>query len=159
MTKLKLTGRLGPVARASGIDYDARRNQPYAAYDELDFPVHTAPNGDVHARMNVRIEEALTSARLVEAALTALPTGPVRGINSAPPQTHEATGVSLVETPKGTTFHWIRFDSEGELTRVAIGSPSFRNWYVYPLTMDDNILTDVAFIADSFGLSVSGGDR
>lgn len=152
-------GATGPVARASGVDRDARRDHPYAAYDDLEFSVHTEPDGDAHARMNVRVAEALTSATLVEDVLSDLSPEPARGIESRWIAPHESTGVSLVETPKGTAFHWVRFDADGALARAAIGSPSFRNWYVYPLTMDNNILTDVAFIADSFGLSVSGGDR
>jgi len=58
-------GQTGPMLRASGVDWDLRRNQPYLAYDEVEFDVPVYPNGDVYDRYFVRIDEMLQSTRIV----------------------------------------------------------------------------------------------
>ncbi len=59
-------GQSGPVLRASGVDWDLRRNEPYLAYDEVDFDVAVFPNGDVYDRYRVRIDEMRESTRIVD---------------------------------------------------------------------------------------------
>jgi len=65
-------GQSGPVLRASGVDWDLRKNQPYLAYDEVDFRVPVYYNGDVYDRYRVRMEEMRESTRIVAQALDRL---------------------------------------------------------------------------------------
>jgi NADH-quinone oxidoreductase subunit D len=65
-------GQSGPVLRASGVDWDLRRNQPYLAYDEVDFRVPVYPGGDVYDRYRVHMEEMRESTRIVAQALDRL---------------------------------------------------------------------------------------
>ncbi len=70
-------GVTGPCLRASGVDYDVRKDKPYSVYDHFDFEVPIADGGDNLARYLVRIEEMEQSMRLVEQALLQIPPGPV----------------------------------------------------------------------------------
>src|SRR3954469_16142987 len=69
-------GQSGPVLRASGVDWDLRREQPYLAYDKVDFRVPVYREGDVYARYRVRMEEMRESVRIVDQALRRMPDGP-----------------------------------------------------------------------------------
>ncbi len=70
-------GFTGPMLRASGVDYDVRRNFPYLVYDRLRFEVPVATEGDNYARYRVRLEEMRQSLSIVEQALEGMPEGPV----------------------------------------------------------------------------------
>jgi len=69
-------GQSGPVLRASGVDWDLRRDQPYLAYPALDFDVPVYPNGDVYDRYLVRMDEMRESVRIIEQCLDGMPEGP-----------------------------------------------------------------------------------
>jgi NADH-quinone oxidoreductase subunit D len=69
-------GQSGPVLRASGVDWDLRRAQPYLAYDRVDFRVPVYHEGDVYARYRVRMEEMRESVRIIDQALRRMPDGP-----------------------------------------------------------------------------------
>ena len=65
-------GQSGPMLRASGVDWDLRRNEPYLAYDEVDFDVPVYPNGDVYDRYKVHMDEMRQAARIVGQCVTRL---------------------------------------------------------------------------------------
>src|SRR5688572_33370142 len=67
----------GPVARASGVVRDLRKDEPYLAYADLDFRVICARAGDCYARYLVRMQELLESLKIISQALENLPPGPV----------------------------------------------------------------------------------
>jgi NADH-quinone oxidoreductase subunit D len=69
-------GQSGPMLRASGVDWDLRRRQPYLVYPELDFDVPVYPEGDVYARYKVHMDEMRQSARIVQQCLDGMPEGP-----------------------------------------------------------------------------------
>jgi NADH-quinone oxidoreductase subunit D len=69
-------GQSGPVLRASGVDWDLRRDKPYLAYSDMDFDVPVYPNGDVYDRYRVRMDEMRQSVRIVEQCLEGMPEGP-----------------------------------------------------------------------------------
>jgi NADH-quinone oxidoreductase subunit D len=69
-------GQSGPVLRASGVDWDLRRDRPYLAYGDVDFDVPVYPNGDVYDRYRVRMDEMRQSVRIVEQCLEGMPEGP-----------------------------------------------------------------------------------
>ena len=70
-------GQSGPVLRASGVDWDLRRDEPYLAYPELDFDVPVYPNGDVYDRYRLRVDEMRESVKIIEQCLEGMPGGAV----------------------------------------------------------------------------------
>ncbi|MEX2102785.1 MAG: NADH-quinone oxidoreductase subunit D [Gaiellaceae bacterium] len=69
-------GQSGPILRASGVDWDLRRDEPYLAYDQVDFNVPVYPNGDVYDRYKVHMDEMRESTRIVRQCLDGMPEGP-----------------------------------------------------------------------------------
>ncbi len=69
-------GQSGPVLRASGVDWDLRKADPYLAYGEVDFDVPVYPGGDVYDRYRIRVDEMRESVKIVEQCLEGMPGGP-----------------------------------------------------------------------------------
>ena len=96
---------VGPVARASGLRLDVRRDHPYGRYRMVAVTVPHHRSGDVLARARIRIEETAISARLIAQAIEDLPSGAV----SVPvPWQATAEGFSAVESPRGELLYFIR---------------------------------------------------
>jgi Ni,Fe-hydrogenase III large subunit len=146
---------VGPIARASGINLDVRRDHPYGHYDRVRFEVPVTHYGDVMARARIRVEEAATSARLIQETADALPSGSVLVPLELLGELH---GSSAVESPRGELYYWLE-GQEGRVTRCHIKSPSFQNWPAMPFAVEDNIIADFPLINKSFNLSYSGCDR
>ena len=146
---------VGPVARASGINLDVRRDHPYAHYGSLQFEVPVTYYGDVMARAKIRVAEAAISARLIQETASALPAGSVL---TPLELREELLGSSAVESPRGELYYWLEA-RDGRLTRCHIKSPSFQNWPAMPFAVADNIIADFPLINKSFNLSYSGCDR
>jgi Ni,Fe-hydrogenase III large subunit/Ni,Fe-hydrogenase III component G len=149
-------GVLGVVARASGIDTDMRRDQPFAAYDELTFTVPVMASGDVKARALVRIEEARQSALLVQQACRALPPGATMTPLGRLEPYRPACGI--VEGWRGRIVHWLVAGEDGRLRRLKIVDPSFLNWPALAVALNDTIVPDFPLCNKSFNLSYSGND-
>jgi len=147
---------LGFVARASGLDLDARRDQPFAAYDELSFEVPVLDSGDVKARTLIRIREARESVKLIAQAVEGLPGGPLASAPGALPASEPA--FSLVEAWRGRIIHWLMADGRGRLERVKILDPSFLNWRPLSYALLKNIVPDFPLCNKSFNQSYSGND-
>lgn len=150
-------GGTGPIARASGIDRDLRRDHPYAAYHHLLFMVPVFTEGDVESRMKVKAQEVYESFKLIYDALHALREGPCRAEPKPLPPSQAALGYS--ESPRGECFHWISTDSHGKISRWKVQSPSFANWRLIEYAVLGNIVPDFPLINKSFNLSYSGNDR
>jgi Ni,Fe-hydrogenase III large subunit len=146
---------VGPVARASGIDIDVRRDHPYGAYSHRELKVPFIHYGDVMARARIRIEEAAESTRLIEQTLVSLPEGQ---ISTSFDPTERVQGHSAVESPRGELLYWVEAEG-GLVTRCHIKSPSFQNWPALPLAVAGNVIADFPLINKSFNLSYSGCDR
>jgi Ni,Fe-hydrogenase III large subunit len=146
---------VGPVARASGIPLDVRRDHPYGSYKDLSFDVPQRDSGDVMARARIRVEEARVSLRLILDCLESLPEGPLHQ-----PLSEAATGAALaaVESPRGELLYWLQLE-EGRVKRCHVRSPSFQNWPALPFAVVGNIIADFPLINKSFNLSYSGCDR
>lgn len=153
----EVLGAVGPIARASGMDRDLRRDHPYAAYSHLSFLVPVLEEGDVESRMKVKIQEVYESSKLICEALTTMPPGPVRGEVKEMRPSQNAFG--YVESPRGECFHWIATDREGKISRWKIHSPSFVNWPLIQYAVLENIVPDFPLINKSLNLSYSGNDR
>jgi len=149
-------GVLGYVARASGIDIDARRDHPFAAYQYLKFKVPVFANGDVKARVSVRVEEVHESAELIQQASRALPSRDVRADLGRLAAFTPAFGI--VEGWRGRIVHWIMAGDNGRLHRVKIVDPSFFNWPALSQALVGNIVPDFPLCNKSFNQSYAGND-
>ena len=149
-------GVLGIVARASGIDLDARRDHPFAAYAELSFTVPVFKEGDVQARTLARVEEVRQSVSLIQQALLRLPAGSLQ-IPLGPLPAFEASW-GLVEAWRGAILTWVMADPAGKLYRVKIKDPSFMNWPALEFAVLKNIVPDFPLCNKSFNQSYSGHD-
>jgi Ni,Fe-hydrogenase III large subunit/Ni,Fe-hydrogenase III component G len=151
-------GTVGVVARASGLDRDARRDHPFCDLsDVLSVPVQEA--GDVMARFRQRAEEITASIALLAALLER---GPRRGVSerrrAAPGTTTDASGVGIVEAWRGALTHRVEVGSDGRLRRVKVVDPSFLNWPAVPISLADTIVPDFPLTNKSFNLSYAGND-
>ncbi|MBN2019177.1 MAG: NADH-quinone oxidoreductase subunit C [Sedimentisphaerales bacterium] len=114
----------GPTARASGVDIDVRRDEPYAAYGVLNWNVITQPEGDVFAKAVVRLLETLEAIKIVKEALVKLPKGPVAiEVKQIP----AGEGCGHAEAPRGETFHYVRSDGGNRPVRHKMRAPSYVN--------------------------------
>jgi Ni,Fe-hydrogenase III large subunit len=147
---------VGLVARASGIDADARRDAPFAAYGALAPHVPVYESGDVWARTMVRIEETRQSAALIAEAARRAPDGPA-AVTPGPLRAG-AHAVGLVEAWRGPIWHWVLAGGPSSLARVKIVDPSFRNWPALEYAVLNNIVPDFPLCNKSFNLSYSGND-
>jgi Ni,Fe-hydrogenase III large subunit len=154
-------GVTGVGARASGVDRDARRDHPHAAYagnSDLKVSVVTESDGDVHARLNVRAAEARESMRLILALLAGLPSGPLRvPMPEALPAWR--IGLAAIESPRGAAIHWLRSDVSGRVDRYHLRSASYANWPAVPLAAQTSIIPDFPLVNKSFELCYSCTDR
>jgi len=149
-------GVVGVAARASGLDSDLRRDHPYAAYDKVSFKVPLRTEGDVSARVWVRIEEAFESVHIIEQLLETLPRGDIRvEVKELPPY---KSVLGYTESPRGANLHWIMTSSGSYLYRYKIRSASYVNWPAVPLTVPGNIVPDFPLINKSFNLCYSCTD-
>ncbi|MDD1770361.1 MAG: NADH-quinone oxidoreductase subunit C [Methanomassiliicoccales archaeon] len=156
LDQARLLGLVGPAARASGYDRDVRRDRPYAAYARLSFRVPVQREGDVRARMQVKIDELRDSLSLVKQALQDAPEGELSVEVGDVPEGR--TAFSLVESPRGELVHWIISGPEGRPFRHKVVDPSFRNWPAMEVAVLGNIVPDFPLINKSFNLSYSGSD-
>jgi len=149
-------GVLGYVARSSGIDVDARRDHPFAAYDRLNFTVPVFESGDVYARTMARVHEVRESVGLIKQAMAAMSGGPFKAPLVRLPAFEPAFGI--VEGWRGAIVHWAMVDQDEKLFRVKIKDPSFANWPALSLALLDNIVPDFPLCNKSFNQSYSGND-
>lgn len=167
LERLQGTGRLTPATaremqvvglagRASGIDADARRDAPFAAYGELEVRVPARDTGDVWARTMVRIDEAREAARLIAEAAARAGTGPLRVPLGPLPAGGHAVG--LAEAWRGPVWYWVRAAGPAAVERVKVADPSFRNWPALEYAVLKNIVPDFPLCNKSFNLSYSGSD-
>jgi Ni,Fe-hydrogenase III large subunit/Ni,Fe-hydrogenase III component G len=148
-------GVLGYVARASGIDIDARRDHPFIDLGEA-FSVVTETGGDVMSRYAMRVREIAVSAAIVADLSERLGT---RTGRSLPVRTYgPGSGLGLVEGWRGLIAHRVELDASGHLTRVKIVDPSFFNWPALPVALADTIVPDFPLTNKSFNQSYAGND-
>ncbi|MFF5212503.1 NADH-quinone oxidoreductase subunit C [Streptosporangium sp. NPDC000396] len=145
-------GTLGYVARASGLDLDARRDHPFT--DLGPFPVATRTSGDVLARFQIRAEEIATSIALIARLVNDLSPGDV----NRPVSGGVSSGVGIIEGWRGTIAHRVQLADDGTLARVKIVDPSFFNWPALPVALDGAIVPDFPLVNKSFNLSYAGND-
>ncbi|MDQ0561762.1 Ni,Fe-hydrogenase III large subunit [Rhizobium mesoamericanum] len=148
-------GAGGYVGRASGRGFDARRALRYAPYDVLSFEVPLLVEGDVNARVWIRIREVEQSLSLIGQILDQLPHGPLR---SEIPEFNELReGMALVEGFRGDVLVWLRLAGT-RIDRCHLRDPSWFQWPLLEAAIEGNIVADFPLCNKSFNCSYSGHD-
>lgn len=173
LDRIETTGRLayetaldlhavGPAARAAGIDRDSRRDLPYAAYDRVQFRVPVYREGDVFARIKVRVDEVFESMGIIRQALGYLP-GELAGKGALraelPPLPAYRVAIGITESARGENVHFLMTGPGNTVYRYMVRSASYCNWPVLPTTVPGNIVPDFPLINKSFELCYSCLDR
>ncbi len=149
-------GCTGYVGKASGLAFDLRCDQPYAPYDTLRFEVPVQQEGDVAARVRVRLAEVRTSLWLLERLLDGLPEGDISApLAAAAPN---AAGLGAVEGWRGETLSFIRFDDAGRIARYFPRDPSWFTWPALERLILGNIVPDFPVCNKSVNGSYAGHD-
>lgn len=115
---------VGPTARASGVNIDVRRDDPYAAYDRVDWNVIVQQEGDIFAKTVVRILEMYESISIVRQCLDKMPRDEFdANVKDIPP----GEGIGHIEAPRGECFHYVRSDGRNQPIRHKVRAPSYMN--------------------------------
>lgn len=152
----KQLGVIGYVGKASGIDYDVRRDHSYAPYDRFNVDSPCLAAGDVAARIQVRYEEIQHSLRLLEQLLEQLPEGSLQA--DWPLQVSAVEGLGVVEGWRGEIMSYIRFDEHGQVARFFPRDPSWFSWPALERLLPGNIVPDFPVCNKSVNASYSGHD-
>jgi Ni,Fe-hydrogenase III large subunit len=148
----------GYIGRASGRRFDARRTPGYPPYDQLTFDVPVLDDGDVNARVWIRVREIEQSLSLIDQVLQGLPAGPIAVSPSAPPPDHPCEGMALVEGFRGDILAWLRIGENGTIARCHLRDPSWFQWPLLEAAVEGNIVADFPLCNKSFNCSYSGHD-
>ncbi|MFL5950935.1 MAG: NADH dehydrogenase (quinone) subunit D [Gaiellaceae bacterium] len=177
-------GQSGPVLRGSGVDWDLRREQPYLAYDKVDFRVPVRQEGDVYARYRVRMDEMRESVRIVDQALRRMPDGPFIADDRKvvlPPRAELHTSMEslihhfkivtegyrvpegevyvTVESPRGELGCYVVSDGGPKPWRVKFRAPSFVALEATATCMRDALVADLIAIVGSLDTVMGEVDR
>ncbi|MEE8143029.1 MAG: NADH dehydrogenase (quinone) subunit D [Planctomycetota bacterium] len=177
----------GPIGRASGVDYDLRRDRPYLGYERYDFAVPVHQEGDCYARYLQRIAEVEESLKIIQQGLAVLPEGPVQHDNfktSLPDKEavyndmeslihhfklvmlghgirpeKEAEFYSATEAPCGELGFFLVSDGSDVPYRVRIRPPSLYNYAVFPMLSEGGMLSDAVAVLSSLHVIAGELDR
>ncbi|HEV2115722.1 MAG TPA: NADH dehydrogenase (quinone) subunit D [Terriglobales bacterium] len=177
-------GATGPTLRASGVDWDLRRDMPYSGYDQFQFKVPVRSDGDVFSRYMVRVEELRESNKIVQQTLAGLPEGPIKA--EAPkvvlPEREKmktqmealiyhfkiiTEGFTVpagevyqaIESPRGEMGYYVVSDGTAKPYRVHMRSPSYVNLQVLPKMCEGRLIADVVAAIGSIDIVLGEIDR
>jgi NADH-quinone oxidoreductase subunit D len=177
----------GPIARASGVVRDLRKDEPYLAYPNLDFKVICATAGDCYARYLVRMAEMLESLKIIQQAIENLPSGPVnveseskvvlpdqlsvyRSIESMI-QHFEVTMPNrgfhapvdevygAVESPNGELGFYVVSDGSERAYRARTRPPSYIHFAIFPYLIKGHQISDIVAVLGSLNIIAAELDR
>jgi Ni,Fe-hydrogenase III large subunit len=129
----------------------------YAPYERLSFEVPVLKEGDVNARVWIRIREIQQSLSLLEQILDQLPAGNTSTAVSAATGTRRE-GIALIESFRGDILAWLRIDAAGNVERCHLRDPSWFQWPLLEAAISGNIVADFPLCNKSFNCSYSGHD-
>jgi len=180
-------GVTGPLARASGVVRDLRKDEPYLAYRDFDFKVVCAKGGDCYARYLVRMEEMLESIKIIHQAVENLPSGPVNvdGNSKAVMPDQMAVYRSIegliqhfelimpnrqwqppvdevyaaAESPNGELGFYVVSDGSGQAYRARTRPPSFIHFNIMPYLVEGHQISDVVAVLGSLNIIAAELDR
>ena len=146
----------GFIGRASGRAFDARSEFGYAPYDQLEFDTPVLDEGDVNARVWIRIREVQQSLRLIHQILDRMPLGDIRTEVVGAGELRE--GLALVESFRGDILVWVRLGPDDAVERCHLRDPSWFQWPLLEAAIEGNIVADFPICNKSFNCSYSGHD-
>jgi Ni,Fe-hydrogenase III large subunit/NADH:ubiquinone oxidoreductase subunit C len=149
-------GTVGYVGRASGQDFDVRRDAAYAPYDQLSFKVVLEEQGDVASRVWVRVKEIFSAMKLLKQMLAQLPEGDIKTSWQVP--TANSEGLAMVEGWRGEIVTYVRFREDNQIARFYPRDPSVVNWLALEKIVLNNIVPDFPVCNKSLNGSYSGHD-
>jgi len=177
-------GLSGPLARASGVPLDYRKLRPYSGYENFDFKMVTATDGDSYARYLVRIEEMRQSLRIVEQGLANLPDGPVWTADrkmALPPRQELDTSMEAVihhfklntegmvppkgeiyecvESPRGEKGFYLVSDGTAIPYRLRYRTPSFHNLQALNTMSQGRLIADLIINIGTIDIVLGDVDR
>jgi NADH dehydrogenase I D subunit len=179
-------GLTGPCLRASGIEHDLRKAEPYSSYEDFDFDVPVGDNGDVYDRYLVRMEEMVQSCHIIRQAMANLPEGPVNVPDNKIilPEKKDAYGhieglihhfkiimdghgvqpprgeiYSATESPNGELGFYIVSDGSGTAYRIRIRPPSLLQYQVVPHMVEGGMVSDIVAVLGSMNIIAGELDR
>jgi NADH-quinone oxidoreductase subunit D len=177
-------GASGPTLRASGVDFDLRRDMPYSSYEKFQFKVPVSQDCDVYARYICRVQELRESIAIVAQTLAGMPEGPVKA--DAPkvvlPDREKmktemealiyhfkivtegfavpaGEAYQAIESPRGEMGYYIVSDGTAKPYRVHMRAPSFYNLQVLPNMIVGRLLADVVAAIGSIDIVLGEIDR
>jgi len=150
----------GPVLRASGVEYDVRRAEPYSIYDRLSFDIAVRHNGDIYDRYLVRLEEIRQSLRILQQVVRDIPDGEIQtGKSQYQVRVPSGESYGRVENPKGELGFYIVSDGNPNPWRYHIRSPSFINLTSFGEICKGHKIADVVGILGSIDIVLGEVDR
>ncbi len=177
----------GPIARASGVVRDVRKDEPYLAYPDFDFKVICSTAGDCYARYLVRMEEMLESLKIIHQAIENLPSGPVNvdveGKAVMPDKTATYRTIEgliqhfelimtnrqwtppleevygCIESPNGELGFYVVSDGTGRPYRCRTRPPSFIHFATFPYLIEGHMVSDVVAVLGSLNIIAAELDR
>lgn len=177
-------GVTGPVLRASGVNYDLRKDIPYLAYPELEWKTYVGSKGDVYERYLLRMNEILESVNIIRQCCKNMPGGSVNIDNNKyvyPPRERiyntmedlihhfllaqegftmpEGEVYNSIESPKGELGFYLVSDGSQKPYRLKIHSPSFTNLQALKKMCESHLLADVVAIIASLDIVLGEVDR
>jgi membrane-bound hydrogenase subunit alpha len=148
---------VGPVARASGVDRDIRRDDPYAAYDQVSFKVISVNNEDVYGRTLVRVGELMESYSIIRQVINNLPDGPISV--KVPRKIPEGEAFSRYEAPRGEDVHYVKSNGSDKPERVKLRAPTLANIKPMLKMLENYNLADLPIIVAAIDPCFSCTDR
>jgi NADH-quinone oxidoreductase subunit D len=152
-------GVTGPVLRASGVKWDLRKAQPYAAYKNFEFDIPTGQNGDTYDRYIVRIAEMRQALRIIRQAVDSIPEGPIMG--KVPKVMKPPVGevYHSIEAPKGELGYFVVSDGSTQPYRVRVRPPSFVNLGALSKMVEGALVADVVAVIGTLDIVLGEVDR
>jgi len=155
----KAYGVTGPMLRAAGVKWDLRKAQPYSGYEQYEFDIPTAANGDTYDRYMVRMEEMRQSIRIIRQAVERIPEGPIMA--KIPKVIKPAVGEAYVsiEAPKGELGYFIVSDGTVQPYRMRVRPPSFVNLQSLDRMARGALVADIVAIIGTIDIVLGEVDR
>jgi NADH-quinone oxidoreductase subunit C/D len=178
-------GVTGPNLRACGLEWDVRKKQPYSGYENFQFDIPTAQNGDCYDRAVVRLEEMRQSLRIMEQCVDNMPEGSYKSRHplTTPPIKEPNTMHDIetlithflnvtwgpvippgeaarpIEASKGINFYYVISDGNTQSYRTRIRTPSFPHLQMLPVLTRGAMVADLLAVLGAMDYVLADVDR